>query len=193
MKNLAFYLILLVFCACNSIDQKALLANESMAITGKSAQSEAFNQSFKKVLYAYYELKDQFVAEDDSAIQQCANHLLVAVDSILIIEFKGDSAVKSTVQSYIDGMAAEMKGLLGEKDLESKRKSLQMVSEQLYDLIRMVQFDQEKIYHEYCPMAFNNDGATWLSNSLIIRNPYLPKTMLNCGEVRDSIDFRRKQ
>jgi hypothetical protein len=42
-------------------------------------------------------------------------------------------------------------------------------------------------------MAFNNDGASWLSNSSIINNPYLPKIMLNCGEVRDSIDFRRKQ
>ncbi len=193
MKNGTTYIILLILSACTSIDQKAPLAVESTVLTGKSGQSEAFNQSFKKVLHAYYDLKDQFIAEKEPAIQLSANQLLKNMDSLLIKELKGDTAVISTAQSYIDGISAEIKGLLGENEIESKRKSLQMISEQFYDLIRTVQYDQEKIYHEYCPIAFNNDGATWLSNSLIIRNPYLPKTMLNCGEVRDSIDFRRKQ
>lgn len=193
MKNGTIYIILLAIFACNSIDQKATLAVESTVLTGKSGHSEAFNQSFKKALYAYYDLKDQFIAENEPAIQLSANQFLKEIDSLPIKEMKGDTAVITTAQSYIDGIAAEIKGLLGEKEIESKRRSLQMISEQLYDLIRVVQYDQEKIYHEYCPMAFNNDGATWLSNSIIIRNPYLPKTMLNCGEVRDSIDFRRKQ
>ncbi|MFX4520371.1 hypothetical protein ABTA72_19455, partial [Acinetobacter baumannii] len=65
--------------------------------------------------------------------------------------------------------------------------------EQLYDFIRTVQYDREVVYHEYCPMAFNDQGATWLSNSSDIKNPYLPKKMLHCGEVKDSIDLRVKK
>ncbi|MFM9735850.1 hypothetical protein, partial [Streptomyces niveiscabiei] len=84
---------------------------------------------------------------------------------------------------YKMGIAAELKGLLGEKDREEKRKAFQMASEQLYDFIRTVQYDREVVYHEYCPMAFNDQGATWLSNSSDIKNPYLPKKMLHCGEV----------
>ncbi len=192
MKNLALPILLLFLYACNSTDQKAPLAFESTVLTGKAGQSEAFNQSFKMVLHAYYDLKDQFVAENESAIQLSANQLLKEIDSLPTKELKGDTAVVSTAQSYIDGISAEIKGLLGEKEVEAKRKSLQMISEQLYDLIRTVQYDQDKIYLTYCPMAFNNDGASWLSNSSTIRNPYLPKTMLNCGEVRDSIDFSKK-
>lgn len=193
MKNSTLYILIVALLSCNSIDQKAQISTQSMVLSGKSGQTAAFNQSFKNALYGYYALKDQFITEDESAIQSMANQLLKDVDSIQIKELKGDTAVMATAQSYIEGITAEIKGLLGEKDLELKRKSLQMVSEQFYDLIRTVQYDLEKIYHEYCPMAFNNDGATWLSNSVTIRNPYLPKKMLNCGEVRDSIDFRRKQ
>ena len=193
MKNGALYILIVTLLSCNGIDQKAQLATQSMVLSGKSGQTAAFNQSFKKALYGYYALKDQFITEDESAIQSMATQLLKEVDSIQIKELNGDTAVMATAQSYIEGITAEIKGLIGEKDLESKRKSLQMIGEQFYDLIRTIQYDQELIYHAYCPMAFNNNGATWLSNSLTIRNPYLPKTMLNCGEVRDSIDFRRKQ
>lgn len=192
MKNLVLPIFLLCLYACNSTEQKAPLAFESTVLTGKAVQSEAFNQSFKKALFAYYYLKDQFIAENDTAIQLSAGLLLTEIDSLPTKELKGDTAVVSTAQSYIDGIAAEIKGLLGEKDIEAKRKSLQMISEQFYDLIRTVQYDQDKIYLAYCPMAFNNDGASWLSNSSTIMNPYLPKTMLNCGEIRDSIDFMKK-
>jgi Cu(I)/Ag(I) efflux system membrane fusion protein len=39
------------------------------------------------------------------------------------------------------------------------------------------------VYKEYCPMAFDNKGAYWLSESEEIRNPYFGKSMLTCGEV----------
>lgn len=193
MKNWCLSIFITLLIACNTVDQKASSANEPMILAGKSIQTEAFNQSFKKVLHTYYQLKDQFIAENEPLIDTTSKLLLVSIDSLLINELKGDTIAISTARSYLDGIYSEIKGLLGEKDLDGKRKSFQMISEQLYDLIRTVRYDQEVIYHEYCPMAFNNDGASWLSNTSFISNPYIPKTMLNCGEVRDSIDFRRKQ
>ena len=193
MKIAVSIFTLFLFYSCNSIDQKSQLGTELTGLTGKSGQSGVFNQSFKNLLSTYYQLKDQFITEDITAINSGSKLLLQAIDSLHIYEFNGATTMKSTAQSYIDGISSEINGLLGETDLESKRKSLQMISEQLYDLVRTVQYDQEVVYHEYCPMAFNNEGATWLSNTSIISNPYLPKKMLTCGEVRDSIDFRRKQ
>jgi Cu(I)/Ag(I) efflux system membrane fusion protein len=193
MKNASLYLLIGLLVACNTVDQKASTNSQRMILSGKSMQSEAFNQSFKKILDRYYQLKDHFIAENIPMIDSSANQLSNSMDSLLINELKADSTVQSTAKSYIDGISAEIKGLLGEKDIEAKRKSFQMISEQLYDLIRTVQYDQAIVYHAFCPMAFNNDGASWLSNTSIISNPYLPKSMLNCGEVRDSIDFRRKQ
>ncbi|HER62569.1 MAG TPA: DUF3347 domain-containing protein, partial [Desulfobacteraceae bacterium] len=40
------------------------------------------------------------------------------------------------------------------------------------------------VYEHYCPMAFNDTGATWLDTSETINNPYFGDEMLRCGEVR---------
>jgi len=39
------------------------------------------------------------------------------------------------------------------------------------------------VYKQYCPMAFNNTGAYWLSESKEIRNPYFGDKMLKCGRI----------
>lgn len=37
-------------------------------------------------------------------------------------------------------------------------------------------------------MADSNKGADWLSQDLEIRNPYYGESMLNCGEIRKTIN-----
>lgn len=44
-----------------------------------------------------------------------------------------------------------------------------------------------EIYVEYCPMALNDKGASWLSNQKDIKNPYFGDSMLTCGEVKETI------
>ena len=44
-----------------------------------------------------------------------------------------------------------------------------------------------KLYVQYCPMAFNNTGANWVSVSSEIRNPYFGDRMLKCGRVDEEI------
>lgn len=39
------------------------------------------------------------------------------------------------------------------------------------------------IYKQYCPMAFDNTGAFWLSTSKDVLNPYFGDKMLKCGRV----------
>ncbi len=47
--------------------------------------------------------------------------------------------------------------------------------------------DSKPLFVLFCPMAFDNKGATWLSASEKIKNPYYGTMMLNCGEVRRQI------
>jgi membrane fusion protein, copper/silver efflux system len=37
-------------------------------------------------------------------------------------------------------------------------------------------------------MAFDDEGGYWLSSEEEIQNPYLPETMLMCGEVIERIE-----
>jgi hypothetical protein len=43
------------------------------------------------------------------------------------------------------------------------------------------------VYKAYCPMANNNQGATWLSDSKEIRNPYFGDKMLKCGSLKEEL------
>lgn len=43
------------------------------------------------------------------------------------------------------------------------------------------------INHAYCPMAFNNRGASWLQRGETIHNPYFGAVMLTCGEFLGSL------
>jgi Cu(I)/Ag(I) efflux system membrane fusion protein len=46
----------------------------------------------------------------------------------------------------------------------------------------------EKVYHQFCPMVDNNNGAYWLSKEEKVINPYFGEAMLTCGEVKQVIE-----
>ena len=43
-----------------------------------------------------------------------------------------------------------------------------------------------EIYMQYCPMAFDDQGAYWFATDKTIMNPYFGDVMLHCGEVKTS-------
>ena len=85
--------------------------------------------------------------------------------------------------------------------LYEKREALNTLSDNLFNLLRIVKYDVAKVYYHECPMALNNyeSSAFWLStngDNKSRRNPYLGlhdpkygKAMLACGSTRDSINF----
>jgi Cu(I)/Ag(I) efflux system membrane fusion protein len=188
MKSLFGLLILLILLSCNSQNDK--IAPESvpkqMALA-KSANTPAFNASFKELINAYWGLKENFVAEKDSGIAQSARAMILAADSLKINELKADSNLVSTARTYSEGISAELIGLLGETEMLSKRRSFQMVSDQLYDLIRTVQYDQMLLLHAYCNNAFDDQGAYWICLPQELQNPYLPMNATKCCEIKDTI------
>jgi hypothetical protein len=45
-----------------------------------------------------------------------------------------------------------------------------------------------KVYKQFCPMAFNNEGGYWLSDASAIYNPYYGDKMLKCGKVTETME-----
>jgi hypothetical protein len=95
----------------------------------------------------------------------------------------------------------EIVGLEADSSIYDKRESFNMLSQQLFDLLRIIKYDAGKVYYQECPMALNNYEASafWLSVSgedEDRRNPYLGlydpkygKAMIKCGSTRDSLNF----
>jgi Protein of unknown function (DUF3347) len=169
---------------------------------GVSKNSAAFNESFEKLLSKYFSLKDALVEYDTTKANAAAKDLVVLADSLKTEEIKGDSTgdINKIADDLAGTISGSAKGLAGEQDIIKKKREFQMISEALYNLIRTVKYDRQKLYHQHCPMAFNDEEeAWWISNSNRIENPYMGKkhpkykaTMVGCGDITDSLDFSKK-
>ena len=166
-----------------------------------SKHSNSFNESMSKALDSYYMLTESFVNWDTVKINASLADLKTSVDSLRIQEMEKDSAIYPTVQSQWESIKAEIGGMQADTALYEKREDLNMLSQQMFDLLRIVKYDAAKVYYQECPMALNNyeSSAFWLSTNSETksrRNPYLGlhdpkygKAMLTCGTTRDSINF----
>ncbi len=122
------------------------------------------------ILSAYYALKDAFVKTDEKQVKSMAQHL------ISVIKAEGKSALISATEAVSSS-----------ENMEGQRKAFEKLSEAVYDMAKESGFGETTIYKQYCPMAFGNKGAFWLSDSEEIMNPYFGDKMLRCGKVTETI------
>ncbi|OIR00605.1 hypothetical protein GALL_172950 [mine drainage metagenome] len=190
MKKLIVFGLMAMLTACgNSDSSQQIPKKESL---NNIASSQPFNEAFSKLMDDYYHLKNNFIAESDTSINHYSRALIADADSLNFNLLMFDSTTMETARTAAANVSGELQGIIGEQDIENKRKSFYTLSEQLYDLIKLVQYNKEIIYRQKCDDVFDGAGATWLSNSTEIKNPYLPKTMSACGKITDTLDFRKK-
>ena len=166
----------------------------------ESKNPPAFNESFQKMLTSYYALRDAFVEYDTARVNTVSKQLAADAGSLKLDALKGDTSdvVKATAKDYTTTVQTAAGDIALQKDFNKKQRQFQTASDALYELVRTVQYDREKIYHQHCPMAFDNEGAYWISNSHEIVNPYMGKkhpkyrsAMLECGDIPDSLNFAK--
>ncbi|MBG9377772.1 DUF3347 domain-containing protein [Panacibacter sp. DH6] len=178
-------------------DESSQPAPEKQQPLAQGSNSERFNKPFNDMLNSYFELKDALVDWDTTKASSAATQLADLAAKVPVQELKADTTIIETARSFIGSVIAEAQGVAGEQTIGEKRKSFYTLSDNLYNLLRTVKYDQQVIYYDKCPMAFNEDEtAYWLANKRDIVNPYLgnkhPKyktSMLGCGEIEDSINF----
>jgi hypothetical protein len=162
-----------------------------------SSKTSAFNHSFAVVLNNYYELSEGFAASDNLRISAAAQKLFKSIDSIRFDQFKADTAIIQTAVSLAQSMQGEITGLQKENTMEQKKREFNMITDELYSLIRTVRYDGSTVYHMRCPNAFaDSSEAYWLSPVNKILNPYLGNNHTSNtekapdqGEVSDSLHF----
>jgi len=162
-----------------------------------SSKTSAFNRSFAFVLKNYYELSDGFAASDSSQISVSAQKLHSSIDSIRFDQFKADTAIVQTAFSLAQSMQGEIAGLQKENTMEQKKREFNMITDELYSLIRTVRYDGSTVYHLRCPNAFTDSSeAYWLSPANKIQNPYTGNnrtsgnnSVQDKGEIIDSLHF----
>jgi Cu(I)/Ag(I) efflux system membrane fusion protein len=183
--------------AAAQLNNKASMMNRDVLIRGREPQAatamaipdyradtpEAFRTQLGQVFAAYLPLKDRMVATElaDQALLGPLQKALTQVDMSLV---KGE-AHRYWMQQ-LEAVEAHATTLLKKDDVEAQRAQFGFLSQALINAGTAFGVDGT-YYVQFCPMAFDNAGANWVSNEAQIRNPYFGDQMLKCGSVTDEL------
>ena len=73
------------------------------------------------------------------------------------------------------------------KNLEELRSAFIAISDNLAKAVENQGYDERQLYLQYCPMADNKEGASWISENRQIFNPYMGKKMPSCGSTERAL------
>jgi hypothetical protein len=127
------------------------------------------DEKLSDIFSEYVSLKTALINTDPEAAAVAAASLMTAFAN------KGvDDLAMAAVQKIADS-----------DDIEAQRSAFVGVTNAVEVMLKDA-LDTGKVYKQYCPMAFKNTGAYWLSESKEIANPYFGDKMYRCGRI-DSI------
>lgn len=151
----------LIACSTGKTEKTTDRETTSKEVSGEQKQS---------TIDTYMALKDALVKSDAAVAQSEAETLSAALS-----EEKMDASLIQTV----DVIASS-------SDIKEQRTQFKKVTDGLIATLK-ANGTEEGVYVQYCPMAFDNAGANWLSRSDEIRNPYFGEMMLKCGKVIEKL------
>ncbi|HUQ65163.1 MAG TPA: DUF3347 domain-containing protein [Flavitalea sp.] len=198
-KRVLFFSLLiisiLVICQyCSNKPEPVKIPEQKSVPLSISQNSGSFNESFSKLLQSYYSLKNAFIIPDISKANAAAVQLMQNADSVNISELKGDSTgmISETAKYFAGTISRSAKNIAGASNTDDKLREFNMITDALWALTRTVKYDGQKVYYQFCPLAFDNTGGYWLSDKIDTGNPYTAQTGKDCSQVNDSLDYSRK-
>ncbi|MEQ9305105.1 MAG: DUF3347 domain-containing protein [Marinoscillum sp.] len=148
----------------------------SCSSTKKEEKAETIEVTKTEVMEAssgisdYMSLKDALVQTDASAAKDAASKL----------------AESAANENWNADIVEAAKIIASSDDVEAQRTAFKTVTDGLIASLK-ANDSEDGVYVQYCPMAFDNTGASWLSMSDQIRNPYFGDKMLKCGKVTEEL------
>lgn len=171
-----------------AIDAAAQLSGNYSMMTRPEMKTldtpEAFRKQLTAFVESYLSIKDAFVKTDAKVAQSTLNP---AKSSLGKVEMK---LLESKAHDIWMGLLRPIQGSLDKiaqtNDVEEQRKHFETLSDNLIEAVEYFGVVENTVYRQYCPMAFKDQGAYWLSSEKEIRNPYFGDKMLTCGEVKET-------
>lgn len=125
-----------------------------------------------------------------NAVYQHYVHLTTALTNGDAAEAKvASNAIEAGIKEVPGGesIAANAAKITAARDIETQRAAFSSLSNEFITLVKRSGLSGGELYVDFCPMAFNDKGAFWLSSNKNIRNPYFGEKMMTCGEIKETI------
>ncbi len=151
----------------------------------KVVLTDDVTSNVQRILDGYYTVKDAMVTSDAAQVKTAAEALL---EIITQFDTNGlDEAVAVRLTSEVDAIRYGTQNVAEAETIDAQREYLPALTENMIGLVTHYKVTTQPVYKQYCPMAFNDKGAFWLSSSDSVINPYFGDMMLRCGEVVESL------
>lgn len=174
-------LVLIAFTSCKNDAKKE--TPETVEVTSGDAVTQSnskettkgdvdFNDPKMAVVFSeYIGLKDALVGTNVAQAGASASRLMTAFANIGV----EDTALQAA-QNVVEA-----------SNIEEQRTAFVAVTTVVETMLEG-EIASGTVYKQFCPMAFNNTGASWLSASSDIMNPYFGDKMLRCGRIEAKIE-----
>ena len=149
--------------------------------TGKINPSPSVALTLKEMTTAYLNIKNALALK---------NHNIIISEAALFIGQIGDQKNFSADidQPTLIQLNKVMQEINTTKKIDEVYGPFAEISDLFFDLLDHFKIKNLTLFRQYCPMAFDNKGAYWLSNTQDIYNPYFGEEMRFCGEVKEQLN-----
>jgi Cu(I)/Ag(I) efflux system membrane fusion protein len=152
--------------------------------TGQAASLEL--QAKVSDLLKDYLILQQHLAADNEKVAQDSTAALTAPTEALVTTLANNGSKDAA--GLAQRLANGMKKLTEAESIADIRIAFYPYSQAVIETVATFgSGDQSAWFVHFCPMAFDNTGASWLAQSEEISNPYFGAMMLRCGEVRQQL------
>jgi hypothetical protein len=196
----------LTFAACKSGEKKDEHAGHDMTAMGSDTMHQVATtdeKEVKTVAVTYTNIE----AKSAASLKETVDHYLHIKNALASdngAEAATGARAMETVLSKMDKslLTAEQKTAYDKieealkataaaiaksgNDIKQQRARFVSMSEAVYELVKNFGAGRP-LYHDYCPMARDDQGAMWISELKEIKNPYFGDQMLTCGTVEEVI------
>ncbi len=145
----------------------------------------AFKAQLTKVYNEYLDMKNAFVETDAKKVANEAKDVIKSLKAVDMALLKGDAHMMWMGQ--LETLNSTINAISKSNDIEKQRQEFVQFNLAFYKSVKMFGLENVTAYYQYCPMANNDKGAYWLSETEAIRNPYFGDAMLSCGETKETI------
>jgi hypothetical protein len=144
-----------------------------------------FQKQIADLFASYIKLKEAFVSSNPARVQTESLAISATLRQVDMKLLSGPS--HNEWVNFMASIQSSLRAIESSTDIETQRRAFSTLSESMYKTIRAFGLGGKDAFYEFCPMAFNNVGAYWLSDEEEIRNPYFGNTMLTCGSVEEKL------
>lgn len=153
-------------------------------LTGfRSKSVEDATANFKKqdVVKTYLLMKNNFVVSD--SVNASMNAMLLS-NQLAKLKIARANKEKQTIKKALEESITIAKSIAATTNINKQRNLFASLSEKMWFLLKEQPGSSKvTLYKQVCPMT----GVSWISDEQAILNPYYPKNMLTCGNVKDTL------